>query len=167
MNLRQSDRGFTLIELMVVVAILGLLTRLAAPHYQASVEKARLSEVVMQIDTVRGVASSSYQAGSERRRTLLSGTSLNPDSNGELNVSARQAGFSSALDYPGLNFSTLTSTRQMGHFPAGVNRLWLVIVGSSPEGKQSLGYLSETLPASVQAWGIRGFVLQVMLLEDI
>jgi type IV pilus assembly protein PilA len=61
--MRQQQRGFTLIELMIVVMIIGLLASVALPAYQDYTARAKMSEVVLAASACRSSISEVYAGG--------------------------------------------------------------------------------------------------------
>ncbi|MDM1300653.1 pilin [Acinetobacter indicus] len=57
-----AQKGFTLIELMIVVAIIGILAAVALPAYQDYTVRAKVSEAVLAGSTCRTAVSEAYQS---------------------------------------------------------------------------------------------------------
>jgi type IV pilus assembly protein PilA len=63
-----AQKGFTLIELMIVVAIIGILAAVALPAYQDYTARAKVSEVVLAASTCRTAVSEASQTGFSAKR---------------------------------------------------------------------------------------------------
>jgi type IV pilus assembly protein PilA len=61
---RSMQKGFTLIELMIVVAIIGILAAVALPAYQDYTVKAKVSEVILAASSAKTSVAESAQVNS-------------------------------------------------------------------------------------------------------
>jgi type IV pilus assembly protein PilA len=61
--MKNLQKGFTLIELMIVVAIIGILAAVALPAYQDYTVRAKMSEVILAASACRTSITEVYQSG--------------------------------------------------------------------------------------------------------
>lgn len=78
MKLHRTDRGFTLIELVIVIVILGILAAVAIPKYEDMQEQARSATLKGQVGSIRSAVAIQYS------RNALNGSATFPVLNGTI-----------------------------------------------------------------------------------
>lgn len=62
--MKKMQKGFTLIELMIVVAIIGILAAVALPAYQDYTARAKVSEMIIAASSPKSLISEAFQSDS-------------------------------------------------------------------------------------------------------
>lgn len=68
---KKNNKGFTLVELLVVIAIIGILAVVAVPSLFKNINKAKASEAVAYVSAAKTAATSAY-ADSPKETNFLS-----------------------------------------------------------------------------------------------
>jgi type IV pilus assembly protein PilA len=85
LSMKQMQKGFTLIELMIVVAIIGILAAIAIPAYQDYTIRSQVSEGLSLAGAAKAAVAESYsQTGqAPTNRTVAGMSNVETDTNGK------------------------------------------------------------------------------------
>ena len=151
----KAQKGFTLIELMIVVAIIGILASVALPAYKNYTARGKISEVLLASSPCRGAISEIADSGL-RAAPVANGfgcgedaggpisqyvQSITTDVNGVITIRARAInndvvpGTSDEITFTPYTDAAATTAAVSADFVAGTNqaiRAWVCAAGANP-----------------------------------
>jgi type IV pilus assembly protein PilA len=148
--MRRRQKGFTLIELMIVVAIVGILAAIALPAYQDYTVRAKMSEAVLAVTTPKTIVSEAFHTDG-----LTGVTAAAAEFNARPAVE-KQSKYVSDLQIDGTNGEiTMTTTVAMAGLPAAVLGRTLVLTPNVQNAALAVGV------AGALDWGCSSTTAQI------
>ena len=122
-------KGFTLIEILVVVLIIGILAAVALPQYQKAVEKSKATQALTMLKTVYNAADAYYLANNTWPTSFdelavdvpWTGTLA---ATGTSNSAISNSDWSLELYHGGTGYQGIIITRLSGKYMGGQFQIW-------------------------------------------
>ncbi|KRW60229.1 pilin [Stutzerimonas nitrititolerans] len=105
----QMQKGFTLIELMIVVAIIGILAAIAIPQYQNYVAKSQVSRVMGEVGALRTAVETCMMDGKDQTECVFGWSQSNLIGSEEPEAGELQEGLTATINLDG-NTAELEAT---------------------------------------------------------
>ena len=102
--MKSIQKGFTLIELMIVVAIIGILAAVALPAYQDYTVRAKVSELILAASSARTAITEKFQSDPSNSAAMGTGVTINVAGK----VSGATVGAAGTIEVTGAATSTST-----------------------------------------------------------
>ncbi|MBS0506927.1 MAG: pilin [Proteobacteria bacterium] len=113
------QKGFTLIELMIVVAIIGILAAVALPAYQDYTVRARVSEVILAASSCRTTITDTVQnaPGANVETALAASCSVTPTKMAKSGSASKDGVITVVGDEAGLKGDTSSTKNSIAMVP--------------------------------------------------
>lgn len=123
---RTMQKGFTLIELMIVVAIIGILAAVALPAYQDYTTRAKVSEMILAASAGRTALAEAYATKGE----------FPDDTSSADYVSSQSSQYVAGVSYAIVSSNAVitVSGRNLGNTDANNGTITLTGVGNAADG---------------------------------
>jgi type IV pilus assembly protein PilA len=122
---KKVQQGFTLIELMIVVAIIGILAAIAIPAYQDYTIRAKVTEGIGLADAAKTAVSEAYQSGDMAGVTALSASWVSSPTKYVSGITVAASGLITvtyAALVPQISGQTLTLSPNIGGVALATNK---------------------------------------------